>query len=68
MFPRRYEEAEKEFKAAMKTSRVYGDKQIETFSKVQIGIVRGNQEISKRKASFEEYNPDISMFLPTEAA
>ncbi|KAG6555236.1 hypothetical protein Mapa_003277 [Marchantia paleacea] len=65
---KKYEEAEKEFKAAIKTSRVYGDKQIETFSKVQIGIVRGNQEFSKRKASFEEYNPDISMFLPTEAA
>ncbi|KAL3676761.1 hypothetical protein R1sor_026709 [Riccia sorocarpa] len=65
---KKYEEAEKEFKSAIKAAKVYGDKQIETFSKVQIGIVKGNQEFSKRKASFEVYNPDISMFMPTDAA
>ncbi|KAL2641798.1 hypothetical protein R1flu_009385 [Riccia fluitans] len=64
---KKYEEAEKEFRSAIKAAKVYGDKQIETFSKVQIGIVKGNQEFSKRKASFEVYNPDISMFMPTDA-
>lgn len=62
----RWEDAESAFKAAVKAAKVYGDKQIETFSKVQIGIVRGNAAFTKRKASFEEYNPDISMFMPTE--
>ncbi|CAM6117194.1 unnamed protein product [Calypogeia fissa] len=64
---KKWEEAEGAFKAAVKAAKVYGDKQIETFSKVQIGIVRGNAAFTKRKASFEEYNPDISMFMPTES-
>lgn len=64
----RWEEAEASFKAAVKAAKVYGDKQIETFSKVQIGIVKGNAAFTKHKASFEEYNPDISMFMPTEVA
>lgn len=50
----RYKEAELEFKQALLAAKVSNDKQIQTFSKVQIGICRGNIDLAFRKESLEE--------------
>ncbi|CAK9189940.1 unnamed protein product [Sphagnum troendelagicum] len=56
---KKYKEAEEEFRSAMTTARQCRDKQMEVFSKVQIGIARGKMELSHMLSS-EDFNATMT--------
>ncbi|KAH9574389.1 hypothetical protein CY35_01G054300 [Sphagnum magellanicum] len=56
---KKYKEAEEEFRSAMTTAQQCHDKQMEVFSKVQIGIARGKMELS-RMLSSEDFNATMT--------
>ncbi len=59
----RFREAKVEFTAAMNAAIQHGDKQIETFCKVQLGICKGNVLIATREKALEGYHPETSPFV-----
>ncbi|KAH8958494.1 hypothetical protein BDL97_06G027700, partial [Sphagnum fallax] len=60
---KKFREAKVEFTAAMSAAIQYGDKQIETFCKVQLGICKGNVLIATREKALEGYHPETSPFV-----
>ncbi|CAK9229315.1 unnamed protein product [Sphagnum troendelagicum] len=60
---KKFREAKVEFTAAMNAAIQYGDKQIETFCKVQLGICKGNVLIATREKALEGYHPETSPFV-----
>ncbi|KAH9558796.1 hypothetical protein CY35_06G025900 [Sphagnum magellanicum] len=60
---KKFREAKVEFTAAMNAAIQHGDKQIETFCKVQLGICKGNVLIATREKALEGYHPETSPFV-----
>lgn len=60
----RHKDAETEFIASMNAAKQRGDTQIETMSKVQLGVCRGEVKVIAQKQKFEEFSAETSVFGP----